>query len=76
MLHKRQGSILIQSLIYKETYFGNKTTKNTGVMFKLTAADISHECVTKELSSLGERDAERSQTQSSDGMSHCDYNRK
>ena len=49
MLHKRQGSILIQNLIYKETYFGNKTTKNTGVVFKLTAADISHECVTKEL---------------------------
>ena len=49
MPHKRQGSILIQNLIYKETYFGNKTTENTGVVFKLTAAGISHECVTKEL---------------------------
>lgn len=49
MLHKRQDSILIQNLKHKETYFGNKTTKNTGVVFKLTAADISHELVTKEL---------------------------
>ena len=49
MLHKRQGSILIQNLIYKETYFGNKTTENTGVVFKLTAVGISHECLTNEL---------------------------
>lgn len=36
-------------LIYKETYFGNKTTKNIRVLFKLPDADISHDYVTKEL---------------------------